>query len=436
MPDASVTIPPAPLFRAHLCRIGGYGFSRRRRASAGGVSRDSESRARGGRAARLGGIGWLLVPAGITDIWLAIWALYLAAMLFAAFFGGLRFRSVRVGRWRRRTRPYAFHVFRDVRVRACPPRRVIRLGFVTSGPVEVETLTAGTPGMSGLRAGAIVFVAVGAANVCNYLFHLFSARSLGPASYSDVATLAGLIGIIILPLGGSQVFVARHVAAQDAKGRTLNDGDYVSGFAGAMLACRRSAHRTASPRFAADRNLALDREPARRSARDARHPALVPHPGDDRRGARPPAVHARRNRPLRSGCDPRRPDRERASGRARRERHDGRDARRQPSSPSPFHSWRSGRRSRAPGDLGFRDREALALVPVIAGMLAISLLTTDDLVAAKVAFTPHEAGLYGGASLIGRVILYLPVAIVTVLLPNVSARSRPGGAPGACSRTA
>ena len=89
--------------------------------------------------------------------------------------------------------------------------------------------------MSGLRAGAIVFIAVGAANVCNYLFHLFSARSLGPASYSDVATLAGVIGIIILPLGGAQVFVARHVAGQGAKGRSLNDGNYVSGFAGAML---------------------------------------------------------------------------------------------------------------------------------------------------------------------------------------------------------
>ncbi len=59
-------------------------------------------------------------------------------------------------------------------------------------------------------------------------------------------------------------------------------------------------------------------------------------------------------------------------------------------------------------------------------MLAITLLTTDDLVAAKVAFTPHEAGLYGGASLIGRVILYLPVAIVTVLLPSVSARVSAG----------
>jgi O-antigen/teichoic acid export membrane protein len=59
-------------------------------------------------------------------------------------------------------------------------------------------------------------------------------------------------------------------------------------------------------------------------------------------------------------------------------------------------------------------------------MLAITCLTTDDLVAAKVAFSPREAGLYGAASLIGRVILYLPLAIVTVLLPHVAARASAG----------
>jgi O-antigen/teichoic acid export membrane protein len=55
-------------------------------------------------------------------------------------------------------------------------------------------------------------------------------------------------------------------------------------------------------------------------------------------------------------------------------------------------------------------------------MLAITCLSTDDLVAAKVALGAHEAGLYGAASLIGRVILYVPFAIVTVLVPKVSAR--------------
>ena len=89
--------------------------------------------------------------------------------------------------------------------------------------------------MSGLRASAIVFVGVGVANLSNYLFHLLSARSLGPSSYGDVATLAGVIGILTLPLAGAQVFVARHVATASAAGRRLNDEDYVTAFGGAML---------------------------------------------------------------------------------------------------------------------------------------------------------------------------------------------------------
>ena len=71
--------------------------------------------------------------------------------------------------------------------------------------------------------------------------------------------------------------------------------------------------------------------------------------------------------------------------------------------------------------------EALALLPVVAGMLALTCLSTDDLVAAKATFPAHEAGVYGSASLMGRVILYLPAAIVTVLLPKVSARVSAAG---------
>ncbi len=90
--------------------------------------------------------------------------------------------------------------------------------------------------MSGLRAGVVVFVGVGISNLASYVFHLISARSLGPSSYGDVATLAAVTGIVSLPLAGAQVFVARHVATTTADGRSLNDGEYVSGFAGAVLA--------------------------------------------------------------------------------------------------------------------------------------------------------------------------------------------------------
>ena len=96
LPDASVTIPPAPLFRPHLRRIGIYGFSRgiavrRRGVSASRVSSSARSpccsgpfrvasRARrrdGGLARRLGALS--------------------GCRALAAFFGGLRFRSARVG---------------------------------------------------------------------------------------------------------------------------------------------------------------------------------------------------------------------------------------------------------------------------------------------------------------------------------------------------
>ena len=90
---------------------------------------------------------------------------------------------------------------------------------MSTGHVDVEALTVGDTGDERAPCRPIVFVAVGAANVCNYLFHLFSARYLGPASYGDVATLAGVIGIIILPLGGAEVFIARHVAGQSAQRR-------------------------------------------------------------------------------------------------------------------------------------------------------------------------------------------------------------------------
>jgi O-antigen/teichoic acid export membrane protein len=79
---------------------------------------------------------------------------------------------------------------------------------------------------------------------------------------------------------------------------------------------------------------------------------------------------------------------------------------------SPLASWRP-KVSRS---------DIVALLPVVGGLLAITALSTDDVVVAKAAFGAHEAGLYGSASLIGRVILYLPAAIVTVLLPKVSAR--------------
>ena len=70
-----------------------------------------------------------------------------------------------------------------------------------------------------------------------------------------------------------------------------------------------------------------------------------------------------------------------------------------------------------------RSEAARSLAPVLLGLLAIAALTSVDVVAAKLALTGHDAGIYGSASLVGRVILYLPAAIITVLLPRVAARA-------------
>ncbi len=45
---------------------------------------------------------------------------------------------------------------------------------------------------------------------------------------------------------------------------------------------------------------------------------------------------------------------------------------------------------------------------------------------AKVALPDSEAGLYGAASILGRLILFLPAAAAVVLLPRVASRSALG----------
>jgi O-antigen/teichoic acid export membrane protein len=79
-------------------------------------------------------------------------------------------------------------------------------------------------------------------------------------------------------------------------------------------------------------------------------------------------------------------------------------------------------REPAPSNAVSRDEVVAYLVPVLVGVLAITSLSTIDVLFAKSVFSSETAGLYGGASLVGRVILYLPSAIVFVLLPKVSAR--------------
>ena len=75
--------------------------------------------------------------------------------------------------------------------RACGGRRQ----GSTLPPVATKE-AAGPTGaqMSGVHAGAIVLVGVMALNLGNYVFHVVSARWLGPELYGDLATLIAIAG--------------------------------------------------------------------------------------------------------------------------------------------------------------------------------------------------------------------------------------------------
>jgi glycosyltransferase involved in cell wall biosynthesis len=97
LPDASVTMPPAPLFRSHLRRIGAYGLSRGLAVRTRGMSALGLPTLATVALLLWATAGWLLLAAGQADVWIAVWAAYLGVIGLAAFFGGLRYRSARVG---------------------------------------------------------------------------------------------------------------------------------------------------------------------------------------------------------------------------------------------------------------------------------------------------------------------------------------------------
>jgi O-antigen/teichoic acid export membrane protein len=277
--------------------------------------------------------------------------------------------------------------------------------------------------MSGIKAGTIVFVGIGIANLANYAFHLLTARYLGPSAYGDVATLSAIGNVLTLPLIGVQFFVARHVASRLSAGKTINDRNYVSGFASTMLLVG-----------GAIAVVLLACLPAIRSAVSVHSVAAVAYTvllvvpsflapvllgaiqGSQRfivlatAMAVPPVLRI---------------------GLVGAALHGGLGVAGAMGATLvtavvavgiPIIALRHALLATTSWRPTLPRREVRALLPVVAGMLAITCLSTDDLVAAKVALGAHEAGLYGAASLIGRLILYVPVAIVTVLIPKVSAR--------------
>lgn len=286
--------------------------------------------------------------------------------------------------------------------------------------------------MGGLRAGAIVLVGVIAVNVGNYLFHLLSARELGPASYSDVVSLLALAGLIGLPLGGVQVVVARNVARLGAAGDTpglrafFRLGLVATSVVSVAIALAVVIFSPVIQRWLGISSLGpivvtgaltvpalltpialgvaqglqrftlLSASLAASTAVRLATLVVVLGLGFGVTGV----LVATLVGSLVALAVPL----------ARLE-----DKLRGPRASRPALS---------------RHSLATSLLPVVIGLLAITALTTADVIVAKAIFDDHDAGIYGGASLVGRVILYLPAAIVTVLLPKVSARTTRGEASG------
>jgi O-antigen/teichoic acid export membrane protein len=287
------------------------------------------------------------------------------------------------------------------------------------GPPRVEERE-----VTAIRAGGIVFVGIAAANIGNYLFHLISARALGPSLYGDVASLSALTGLITLPLVGVQLAVARYVAG-------FNEiGDYAAIHVlyrrGLLLGLLGGACLTV---FLTALAVPLQRVLGISSVTAVVITTLVALPtilgpvvaglaqGLQRFwifafsiGAGPIIRLLLAAIFLGIGLGV-----------------SGAMAATTLSTALglllPFLLLRVWLRKEPRASLAVSGREVRAyLVPVLVGVLAITSLSSIDVLFAKGVFTSHTAGLYGGASLVGRVILYFSFAIAFVLLPRVSAR--------------
>jgi glycosyltransferase involved in cell wall biosynthesis len=98
VPEASLTIPQAPLFGPYLRRVVAYG-----RARGALVRRHGVGALRGSTLAAVAFLifalaGWAVVLTGrlALEAWIAVWAAYATLVALAAILGGLRFRALRV----------------------------------------------------------------------------------------------------------------------------------------------------------------------------------------------------------------------------------------------------------------------------------------------------------------------------------------------------
>jgi O-antigen/teichoic acid export membrane protein len=291
------------------------------------------------------------------------------------------------------------------------------------GPRQIERQE-----VTGLRAGGIVLIGIAGANIGNYLFHLTSARVLGPSLYGDVASLSALTGLITLPLVGVQLAVARYVAGFNELGEKAaihvlyRRGLAIGLAAGACLTVLLTALAVPMQRILEISSLSA----VVITMLVALPTILVPIVSGLAQGLQRFWVFA-----FAIGAGPM--IRALLAGVFLGVGLGVSGAMAATTLSTalavliPFVVLRQWLQKKPRASLTISSSEIFAyLVPVLVGVLAITSLSTIDVLFAKGLFTSHTAGVYGGASLVGRVIFYSGFAVVFVLLPKVSARAAAG----------
>ena len=260
-------------------------------------------------------------------------------------------------------------------------------------------------------------------NLGNYAFFLLAGRILGPEDYGLVAALLAVVLVIQTPFMSFAGALARVVGGRADRGAgvyalALRRAVVVSLAAGAVAALVIVVAGALDDRVFDGR---AARDPRRAAAR--RRPAARAGPAPGPAGL--PALRDRDGR-IRSAAaggprDPRGPRARRLRGASGHgdhgvHRRGGRGG---------LHPGAGPGGARRPGGEAWRHFSR-SLPPFFVGIAALAALTNVDVMAAKLALTGHEAGIFASAAVIAKSVLVIPQVIATVAVPRIAARRSAG----------
>jgi O-antigen/teichoic acid export membrane protein len=282
--------------------------------------------------------------------------------------------------------------------------------------------------MRGMRAGAIMLGGVAVVNVGNYVFHLIAARDLGPSDYGDLVALLTLSSLVCLPLTALQVVIGRYVAHFTALGepsaanrvnRRVAGGTIGFALVSLLLIAALAPLIEGWLSIASGWAILL-------TAALTVPSGLTPVVWGVAQGLQRFTLLAfsmamgslARIVPLLVFV---------AVGLSTPAAVTATLIGVTASLALPFVPLRGWFHRSAAGGAAEAEASAIQLLrtsaPVMVALVAFTSLTQSDVLAANATLSDTASGVYGAASLIGRVVLYLPAAIVAVLLPKVAARS-------------